>query len=316
MLRSVGLRAALIFATASLPSTALGYGEPSAGVPSAEERLLHVLTNQVRADPHAWPGWNTSLATGEPRPALGLDQGLLDAARFHADDMATNDFFAHESSDGTSFGARVGRFFGGGAAGENIYMATFGGPRDGITAWMNSTTGHRENILEPSWNLLGTGAAITGAARYYVQDFGQRGGTAVPPIAGAAFERIGGGRLRVLVSWWDAAGRAPSSLVATLGGADVALSHAVGGDGNAIWSAEADEPSPCTPLWVTAAGPSGTTVFPTTGALLVGSSCSEDFTPSRAGGPSPDGGTGGGGGGRPVIDAAEGCACVVPGTAR
>ena len=51
-----------LFAIASVfsvafASRAFGYGEPGdKGAPSHEERLLHVLTNQVRQAPHDWPG--------------------------------------------------------------------------------------------------------------------------------------------------------------------------------------------------------------------------------------------------------------------
>src|SRR5262245_39994164 len=59
---------------------AFGYGEPAkAQLENHEERLLHVLTNQVRQDPHAWPDWDTSLATGEPRGPLFVADGLYEA---------------------------------------------------------------------------------------------------------------------------------------------------------------------------------------------------------------------------------------------
>ncbi len=150
----------LLLAAALLPGRAFAYGEPDEdGVPDSHERLLHVLTNQIRQAPHDWPGWDTSLATGEPRPPLAHQVGLGSAARFHADDMKAHGCFQHESCDGTSFESRVSRYFSGGAAGENIYTS-FGdkSARTGMTAWMNSE-GHRTNILRPEWTHLGTGTS-------------------------------------------------------------------------------------------------------------------------------------------------------------
>src|SRR5215831_11840001 len=105
-----------------LPALVYAYGEPATDdIPSHEERLLHVLTNQVRQAPHDWPGWDTSQATGDPRNPLLLEKGLTQAARFHADDMAAHDFLSHDSSDGTSFPVRVMHYFTGNA-GENLAM--------------------------------------------------------------------------------------------------------------------------------------------------------------------------------------------------
>src|SRR5262252_4901194 len=99
-----------------LPALIYAYGEPaSSDLPSHEERLVHVLTNQVRQAPHDWPGWDTSLASGDPRPPLVHEKGLEQAARFHADDMAAHDFFSHDSSDGTSFAVRITHYFPGNA---------------------------------------------------------------------------------------------------------------------------------------------------------------------------------------------------------
>ena len=74
-------RALLTTAVLTLsPAVALGYGEPVDGSPNANERLLHVLTNQIRQAPHEWPDWDTSLATPQARPPLGLEPSLLAAA--------------------------------------------------------------------------------------------------------------------------------------------------------------------------------------------------------------------------------------------
>lgn len=46
--------------------------------------------------------------------------------------------------------------------GENIYWGA-GGPDAAVRAWMRST-GHRENMLDPKWDVVGVGVANTGTA--------------------------------------------------------------------------------------------------------------------------------------------------------
>jgi MYXO-CTERM domain-containing protein len=284
------MRIAAAIALLLLPARALAYGEPSeTGVPNHEERLVHVLTNQVRQAPHDWPGWDTTLATADARPPLALDGDLERAARFHADDMATHNFFSHDSSDGTTFQQRVSQYFQG-PAGENIYMATFGGGRDALTAWMNST-GHRTNILDGSWNRLGPGFASAMSNLYYVQDFGARAGASVPPIPGGAIEPQPMGQMNVIANWFDPRGRAPMSFVAHLGPMTITLVHTAGAPGNETWSATAAMPSDCEHLtFVALDADQAMTTFPSTGALLVGSACQDTFAPASSGSGS-DGGT-------------------------
>lgn len=291
------MRCGLILLLA-LPAQALAYGEPAEdGVPNNEERLLHVLTNQVRQDPHAWMGWDTSLATGEARGPLFMQDGLEEAARFHANDMSAHGCFQHDSCDGTPVGTRLARFFAG-PAGENILMGFSVRATESITLWMNST-GHRTNILDGRYNRLGAGFASAGSNNYYVQDFGIEDANAKQAIPAAAFERLDSGKIRLLANHFDANGFAPTSFKAVLGFKEITLEKIAGRDGNATYQALADEPADCTPLYFV----SGSTTFPTTGALLAGSTCTKSFQaedPARSDS-------------RPVIDANDdqgGCRCV------
>lgn len=273
---------------AAAPSVALAYGESDAeGRPSAGERRLHLLTNQVRADPHAFPSWDSGLATGEPRPPLVLEAGLSAAARFHADDMAANGCFSHESCDGTPFSQRIQRFFDG-PAGENI-AAGYPDAHAVMVGWMNSD-GHRMNILRPGYDALGTGHA---SGNRWVQNFGIA--SAEPPriVGGAAFPA--GGRLRLAAHAFDPAGRAPERFEAVLGSDRVPLVPEVGAPGHRVWAAEVDAPTACASLHFELTDPgAGPHRFPTTGALRVGPGCTEDFLPGE-GADDP----------RPVIDADE-----------
>jgi hypothetical protein len=298
---SVGHRLLVLLACA-LPSSALAYGEQDGeGVPSHEERLLHVLTNQARQDPHAWPGWDTSRATGEPRRALVADPGLFTAARFHADDMAENDFFAHESSDGTGAGTRIARYYVH-PSGENLALL---GPdaADAITAWLNSEQGHRENLLEPTWNQLGGGHAERGGQNYWVQDFGRNTRPpAVKLVAGSW--RVRGGEVELLASWLDE--EAPRSLSAAVADECLDMARIAGPAGNETRSAKTRLPSSCSPVvFVALDGEGDRHLYPSTGSLLLGSECEAEYDASLLPSACELGA------GRGVIDAeAKGCRCA------
>lgn len=293
------------------PSVAQAYGEPSAaGVPNHKERLLHVLTNQIRQAPHDWPDWDTSLETPTARGPLALHTDLLALARFHGNDMAANRCFSHESCDGTPFGTRAQRFFSG-PTGENIYTATGDDKaRSAMTGWMNST-GHRENILRPQWNLLGTG--FTGISQiYYVQNFGQASAVEMPAIPGGAVEVLDSTTIRIIANHYDPDQQAPASFEAILGDRRVALSLVAGAAGHQTFQASTDRPSGCEPLFFVSTDASGSrSVFPTDGALLVGQACTAEYTTERRGNipGDPSGMTIG------ANDAEGGCRCVDTGPA-
>jgi len=92
-----------------------------------------------------------------------------EAAQFHAEDMAENNYFSHTSQDGSSPRDRALRF-NGLFSGENIAYGQQGAELV-TTAWMNSK-GHRENILLPSHTKTGIGYAPDRDNRpYWVQVF-------------------------------------------------------------------------------------------------------------------------------------------------
>lgn len=305
------LFASTVIAGILVPALALAYGEPDAdGLPNARERLLHVFTNQVRAAPHEWPDWDTSLASAAPRDPLVLDARLFSAARFHAADMAVQGCFSHESCDGTPFEARLSRFYGP-PAGENIYKGTGAHnarARTAITGWMNSP-GHRTNILREAWTSLGTGFAGTGQI-YYVQNFGQESGVDVPTIVGGAYEDLGDDDIAVLANHFDASGRAPAAFEAVLGDRRIPMAPVAGRAGHQTFSGTGAMPAGCEPLFFVSTDEAGArTTFPTAGALLAGAACTEHYTSERRG-------TVPGEKGPDVFDAndeAGGCRCAAPG---
>ncbi|WP_185961251.1 CAP domain-containing protein [Telmatospirillum sp. J64-1] len=138
-------------------------------VESLEARVLD-LTNQQRR------GEGTAEA-GELAP----DEGLRRVARAHALDMLERDFFAHHDPSGRGPDERVAlldrRFIGG--SGENLFQAvgSFDAESERIAATvvegLMESPGHRRNMLDPEFTLLGVGAATAGDRLYVVQVFGR-----------------------------------------------------------------------------------------------------------------------------------------------
>jgi uncharacterized protein YkwD len=116
--------------------------------------------------------------------ALKPQSQLIDAARGHANAMATQDFFSHTSKNGTKFGNRVrASGFKGRKLAENI-AAGQSSAAEVVDVWMSSA-GHRKNILTCALTHTGIAMAyqpddevIPGQPHpmryYWVQDFGRQ----------------------------------------------------------------------------------------------------------------------------------------------
>lgn len=121
--------------------------------------------------------------TARGLPALTRDSHLDTAARDHSADMADNNYFDHDSQDGTAFSKRItDAGYSWVSAGENIAA----GQRTAkavMTSWMAST-GHCQNILSGSYLDLGVGLAPGGSyGIYWTQDFARRGGSGTSSTA-------------------------------------------------------------------------------------------------------------------------------------
>lgn len=106
--------------------------------------ILTTLTNQERAQNDAAP--------------LVVNDLLTTAAQLKAQDMATQEYFAHTSPDGKTpwyWLDQVGYNFT--RAGENLAVNFFES-NDVAEAWMNSPT-HRENIVKKDYTEIGIGVA-------------------------------------------------------------------------------------------------------------------------------------------------------------
>ncbi len=160
--------------------SAHAYGEAGADGPTWDERAVHLFTDRLRVDPDATDG---AFSGYPPVRPLVFHQGLHEAARFYADDMAENGCFPedHSSCDGTSFGKRLVQFYSGGAFAENIAWQSPDAQTVVFDGWLYSPP-HRDNMLDDLWTELGTGQAVGTTGTYWVQDFGA-GDIADEPIA-------------------------------------------------------------------------------------------------------------------------------------
>ena len=116
-----------------------------------------------------------------------LNEQLQSTAQGHSESMASEDYFAHESPDGSTplsrmraagyiYSSRVGYEIGENIAWGTLWLAT---PQAIVAAWMASP-GHRANILDANYRDTGLGVsphplasrAEGQAGAIYTQDFG------------------------------------------------------------------------------------------------------------------------------------------------
>lgn len=135
-----------------------------------EEQVLAIV-NQRRAE-GADCGSEGSFA---PAPPLTMNGQLRCAARVHSLDMATRNYFSHDTPEGVGPGARVDASgYQWSTWGENIAA---GSPDAAGTMdqWMNSD-GHCSNIMDPDYTELGVGYAPGGDyGHVWTQVFGAPG---------------------------------------------------------------------------------------------------------------------------------------------
>lgn len=100
---------------------------------------------------------------------LKVDPRLNLSAQRHTADMANRNYFEHEDPEGHDFADREkAAGFVGDSGGENIAMGQTSAA-EVMNDWMNSP-GHRRNILDCSFTLIGVGYVANG--HYWTQNFG------------------------------------------------------------------------------------------------------------------------------------------------
>ncbi len=136
--------------------TTPGTPAPSGGVTAQ----VVTLTNAERAKAGCGP--------------LAVDATLTSVAQAHSQDMATHNYFDHNSQNGrTPFDRMTAAGYRYSTAAENI-AAGQRTPQDVMTGWMNSP-GHRANILNCALKEIGVGYATASSSQYgvyWTQDFG------------------------------------------------------------------------------------------------------------------------------------------------
>ncbi|WP_246645013.1 CAP domain-containing protein [Nonomuraea ceibae] len=143
------------------PAPTASPAPPAGTVGTAEENEVVRLTNAERAKGGCAP--------------LKHDPQLRKAAFGHSSDMAARGYFSHTSQDGRSFMDRIraAGFTGGTGWAENIAMGQRT-PAAVVSGWMNSS-GHRANIMNCKYTLIGVGAAKNAKGQtYWTQNFAAR----------------------------------------------------------------------------------------------------------------------------------------------
>lgn len=101
---------------------------------------------------------------------LRASSELSNVARAKSKDMATNNYFSHTSPTyGSPFEMMKSFGISYRTAGENIARG-YSSPVSVVRGWMNSQ-GHRDNILNPSFNTIGVGAYNGNGSTYWTQMF-------------------------------------------------------------------------------------------------------------------------------------------------
>jgi uncharacterized protein YkwD len=126
----------------------------------AEERVFLQKINDYRASLGVAP--------------LQVSVALTNASDYHAVDMATQNYFSHDSKDGTSWSTRIKRYYNYNTYfAENIAAGNAGGDAT-FTQWKNSA-GHDANMKSANYRVIGIARAYNAAATYrwyWVTDFG------------------------------------------------------------------------------------------------------------------------------------------------
>jgi uncharacterized protein YkwD len=137
---------------------------------SAKEQEILDQINVFRSQPRSCGGQPYSAA-----PPLTMNAELRLAARLHAQDMADQNYFSHDSLDGRDLMDRINDagFTGGCPCGENI-AAGSNQATDTMTQWINSP-GHCANMMQSGFSTIGIGYAYNASStygHYWVQNFG------------------------------------------------------------------------------------------------------------------------------------------------
>ena len=145
-----------------------GSGTGNPGIDGIKQEMLTAI-NDARASARMCGATHYSAAV-----SVTWNDDLADAAYKHSADMATNHFFSHTGSDGSSPATRISQEgYHWSALGENI---AYGYPtvEDVIQGWLGSE-GHCQNIMSPMFTEIGAAIAGNTNVPYWTLDLANPG---------------------------------------------------------------------------------------------------------------------------------------------
>jgi uncharacterized protein YkwD len=104
-------------------------------------------------------------------PPLTNNRTLRNVATAHSEDMAERNYFSHTSPEGEGPDDRAAAAGYDAYAGENIAQG-YSSAEAVMKGWMKSS-GHRDNILNCSFTVIGVGVADSPRGLYWTQMFGR-----------------------------------------------------------------------------------------------------------------------------------------------
>lgn len=290
---------------------AAALGESEAGFPNWAERVIQTWANRARADPSvdmAACGANCpEAACYKAATPVTYDRALNHAARFHADEMAKQGYFDHNSHctvvanikdiyptpcDASASCACVGgtvacgaggctpwssrvSLFGAGTSGEII--ASSSDPDGAFYQWLferynSSACGYNQGPPTNGhrFHLLVTGpAAGFGVSGQAVGDFGSGPTTEAPSklVSGSHYPRAG--TVDVWANWYD--GKGPQAALVNVDGQCTPLALKRGTETNGAYTAKLSAGAGCHRYFFLFKDGAGALVtYPTTGSLGIG----------------------------------------------
>ncbi len=279
-------------------------GAPVDGYPSLFERQTIVYVNAVRMAPQQYrdkymagfvPNASSILRSYSSVEPLYYEPKLNQSARFHAQDMATNGCFQHDSCDGTPWSDRIwsydpqartiGENIGAGYTGAKSFVEVLLCDASGGQCAQDKTSqaGHRTNMMSASFTAIGTGYAMNpkGLYRYYwVQDFASDGLASQPPIVAGCHDFLTTGKTSFLLSYRDTTNQPPISVQVVIDGVAYNMLLDLGTPAAGTYRLDVSKAGNCREYYflaVTAAGQAWR--YPGPGVFLTAGegTCSEDY---------------------------------------
>ncbi len=143
--------------------------------PCTDSAAAQAMLNAVNSFRSATRNCGAPYGSFPAAPALSWNCKLEAAALGHSQDMATNNFFDHTGSDGSSMGDRAtAAGYSWSAIGENI-AAGYSSMNGALQAWIDSP-GHCANLMNANYRELGAASYYSAASTYgtyWTQVFGR-----------------------------------------------------------------------------------------------------------------------------------------------